>query len=98
MLWLEDQKIRHYKIEDREGLRQIKNNDWQKYFDKYLKDLACPIPINKSMECFEWLLSFAVRLEYSDNVDKYNSVTTEVKKQAVPTVISSNPLDKLDCT
>lgn len=67
ILWLEDQKIRQYKIETREGLRQMQSNDWQKAFDTYIKDVGCPIPSNKPIEQFEWLLSFAVRLEFADN-------------------------------
>lgn len=32
IVWLEDQKIRHYKIEDRAGLRNIKSSDWTKAY------------------------------------------------------------------
>uniref|UniRef100_A0A2K6EWH7 RNA transcription, translation and transport factor protein n=1 Tax=Propithecus coquereli TaxID=379532 RepID=A0A2K6EWH7_PROCO len=35
---LEDQKIRHYKIEDRGNLRNIHSSDWPKFFEKYLRD------------------------------------------------------------
>jgi len=34
IVWLEDQKIRHYKIEDRGNLRNIPSSDWPKYFEK----------------------------------------------------------------
>ena len=34
VVWLEDQKIRHYKIEDRAGLRDIGNDLWQSHFSK----------------------------------------------------------------
>ena len=27
-MWLEDQKIRHYKIEDRQALRNTSSGDW----------------------------------------------------------------------
>nr|CAD7401443.1 unnamed protein product [Timema poppensis] len=67
VIWLEDQKIRHYKIDDRQSLRDIKSTDWPKAFKRYLKDLACPVQGDKDSEHLEWLLSFAVRLEYSDN-------------------------------
>lgn len=33
IVWLEDQKIRHYKIEDRAGLRNIKSSDWTKAYE-----------------------------------------------------------------
>lgn len=67
MLWLEDQKIRHYKIEDRENLRQITNPEWKLHFAKYLEDVGCPLKNAKLVEQLEWLIGYAVKLEYSDN-------------------------------
>lgn len=32
--WLEDQKIRHYKIEDRDSLRNMESQNWQQEFDR----------------------------------------------------------------
>jgi RLL motif-containing protein 1 len=37
IVWLEDQKIRHCKIEDRGNLRNIHSSDWPKVFEKYLR-------------------------------------------------------------
>ena len=34
---------RHYSIDDRAGLRNISSSEWQSCYDKYLRDLACPI-------------------------------------------------------
>ncbi|XP_069681936.1 RNA transcription, translation and transport factor protein [Periplaneta americana] len=99
VLWLEDQKIRHYKIEDRKVLRDINSSDWTKAFKQYRDDLACPVQSEKSAELLEWLLAFAVRLEYADNVDKYKNQTSDkVKKNELntPKVVSANPLDNLD--
>jgi hypothetical protein len=42
IVWLEDQKIRHYKIEDRGNLRNIHSSDWPKFFEK----------VNKSTQSF----------------------------------------------
>jgi RLL motif-containing protein 1 len=67
VVWLEDQKIRHYKIEDRKALRDISSSDWSKTFKQYTDDLACPIRSDNPGEMLEWLLAFAVRLEYADN-------------------------------
>lgn len=95
VLWLEDQKIRHYKIEDRKALRDINSSDWPKTFKQYRDDLACPVLSEKPGEQLEWLLAFAVRLEYSDSVEKYKNC---VKKNELntPKVVSANPLDNLD--
>ncbi|XP_045436690.1 RNA transcription, translation and transport factor protein isoform X4 [Pipistrellus kuhlii] len=69
IVWLEDQKIRHYKIEDRGNLRNIHSNDWPKFFEKYLTDVSCPFKIQDRQEAIDWLLGLAVRLEYGDNVN-----------------------------
>ncbi|XP_046402283.1 RNA transcription, translation and transport factor protein [Ischnura elegans] len=98
IVWLEDQKIRHYKIEDRENLRNITSPDWPSYFQQYNKDLVAP-DFKKREEQLDWLLSFAVRLDYADNAEKYKDQTSEsVKKNLsnAPKVVSENPLDNLD--
>ncbi|XP_014318333.1 RNA transcription, translation and transport factor protein isoform X3 [Myotis lucifugus] len=69
IVWLEDQKIRHYKIEDRGNLRNIHSSDWPKFFEKYLTDVSCPFKIQYRQEAIDWLLGLAVRLEYGDNVN-----------------------------
>lgn len=71
VLWLEDQKIRQYKVEDRASLRDIGSEDWAKTFQKYCQDVACPLQGAKLSEQLEWLLGFAVRLEYADNCKLY---------------------------
>lgn len=65
--WLENQKIRHYKIEDRQGLHNIGSNQWFQVFDKYLQDVGCLINSNSYTDKIEWLVGLAVRMEYEDN-------------------------------
>jgi hypothetical protein len=68
VLWLEDQKIRHYKIEDRGSLRNITDADvWNPAFQKYQIELGSPVIYATPIEQLTWLTSLAVRLEYSDN-------------------------------
>uniref|UniRef100_A0A4X1W7W9 RNA transcription, translation and transport factor protein n=2 Tax=Sus scrofa TaxID=9823 RepID=A0A4X1W7W9_PIG len=76
IVWLEDQKIRHYKIEDRGNLRNIHSSDWPKFFEKYLRDVNCPFKIQDRQEAIDWLLGLAVRLEYGDNA---NHISTTAK-------------------
>jgi RLL motif-containing protein 1 len=66
-LWLEDQKIRHYSIEDRAGLHSHEGAEWKKTFLQYLRDLECPFTFD-SQPCsvIDWLLGVAVRYEYQD--------------------------------
>ncbi|MCP6198951.1 hypothetical protein NL445_28370, partial [Klebsiella pneumoniae] len=60
VLWLEDQKIRHYKIEDREGLRNIDSDFWKEAYNTYQKDLVSPAAEGTLNEQLNWLLSYAV--------------------------------------
>lgn len=92
MIWLEDQKIRRYKIEDREPLRNTEDQ-WNKAFSQYLLDLDCPIDSGSRAEIFDWLLGLAVQLEFSEKATFY----TASPKMQQETTVKSNPLDNLDC-
>lgn len=90
IVWLEDQKIRHYRIEDRGDLRNILSSDWPTAYKEYLQDVSCPFGVQERHEGLEWLLGLAVRYEYGDNVEKY--------KNCPPLAASSNsdkPTDPL---
>ncbi|CAG00987.1 unnamed protein product [Tetraodon nigroviridis] len=93
IVWLEDQKIRHYKIEDRGNLRNIPSSDWPKAYQKYLQDVGCPFGVQEKQEALDWLLGLAVRFEYGDNVEKYR------KCEPLPASVdtkSADPLVNLD--
>uniref|UniRef100_A0A8C5PDE6 RNA transcription, translation and transport factor protein n=1 Tax=Leptobrachium leishanense TaxID=445787 RepID=A0A8C5PDE6_9ANUR len=93
IVWLEDQKIRHYKIEERGNLRNIHSADWTPQYDKYLKDLNSPFKVEERQESIDWLLGLAVRLEYGDNAaSKYQNV----KPLNAENSKSSDPLINLD--
>uniref|UniRef100_A0A8C0AXN9 RNA transcription, translation and transport factor protein n=1 Tax=Buteo japonicus TaxID=224669 RepID=A0A8C0AXN9_9AVES len=96
IVWLEDQKIRHYKIEDRGNLRNIHSDDWPKSFEKYMKDVNCPFKIQERQETVDWLLGLAVRLEYGDNADKYKDSTPDGAKNTDNTAKNAEPLINLD--
>ncbi|NWU99260.1 RTRAF protein, partial [Upupa epops] len=96
IVWLEDQKIRHYKIEDRGNLRNIHSDDWPKSFEKYMKDVNCPFKIQERQETVDWLLGLAVRLEYGDNAHKYKDSTPDGAKNANNTAKNAEPLINLD--
>ncbi|EMP26830.1 hypothetical protein UY3_16079 [Chelonia mydas] len=96
IVWLEDQKIRHYKIEDRGNLRNIHNDEWPKAFEKYLKDVNCPFKIQERQETIDWLLGLAVRLEYGDNADKYKDSTPDSAKNTDNAAKNAEPLINLD--
>ncbi|XP_013080615.2 RNA transcription, translation and transport factor protein-like [Biomphalaria glabrata] len=98
VLWLEDQKIRHLKIEDREPLRNLASNEWNKAFQSYLTEINSPHDGSDRKALLDWLLGYAIRLEYGDQVDKYKSATPESFKERKEQQLSKsiNPLDNLD--
>ena len=68
--WLENQKIRLYKIEERAKLDNVENEtEWPMAFAKYLTDLQLThLDASKDRAyIIEQLLSHAIRLDYSDN-------------------------------
>ncbi|NP_001088837.1 uncharacterized protein LOC496146 [Xenopus laevis] len=89
LVWLEDQKIRHYKIEDRGKLRNIHSSEWPDQYEKYLNDVNCPFKVQDRQESIDWLLGLAVRLEYGDNAAKYQNAkpyNSDVSKSADPLI------------
>lgn len=98
VLWTEDQKIRHYKIEDRVGLRAVNDSvEWDKAFDKYKHDLGCPPSLKTQVEILSWILGYAVKLEYGDRVEKFKPITASKEKTtSAPVIKSTNPFDNLD--
>lgn len=103
VLWLEEQKIRLYKIEDRAELRKVNTKEWTKAFEKYIIDLNCPKELKSDLDHLKWIVAYAIKLEYLDNADEYRDMTatkaTEADLQisSAPSVKSVNPFDNLDC-
>jgi len=81
IVWLEDQKIRHYKIEDRAELRNVDSPNWETAAQKYLSDVGSPYPVSDHLSLLDWLMSFAVGLEYGDNAERYRKAPTAVAKK-----------------
>nr|SVE89440.1 EOG090X0ARU [Daphnia sinensis]SVE90060.1 EOG090X0ARU [Daphnia sinensis]SVE90689.1 EOG090X0ARU [Daphnia sinensis]SVE91315.1 EOG090X0ARU [Daphnia sinensis]SVE91938.1 EOG090X0ARU [Daphnia sinensis] len=92
IVWLEDQKIRRYKIEDRELLRNTTATQWNQAFEQYMSDLDCPFPKGTRPEILDWLLGLAVQLEYNEKPESY----TANPKTLEPIHQKLNPLDNLD--
>ena len=95
VVWLEDQKIRRYKIEERESLRQIQSELWEETFRQYLIDLDCPITSSPKNEILDWLLGLAVHFEFSEKPELYSENKTA--SDQFKSVMKTNPLDNLDC-
>ncbi|XP_037945455.1 RNA transcription, translation and transport factor protein-like [Teleopsis dalmanni] len=101
ILWLEDQKIRQYKIEDREKLRQVdKLPVWEKAYAEYKSDLGMP-KYKTPLEEISWMLGYAVRLEFLDEPDRYASINSQEvgakqKKSIAPSIKAENFFDNMD--
>lgn len=75
VVWLEDQKIRHYKIQEREDLRSKTGDGWMESYKKYLTALECPFNVTtSSLSCIEWLLELAIRCEFDDKAEENPSL------------------------
>jgi RLL motif-containing protein 1 len=85
--WLESVVIRFYKPEDRAILTDVDNkaNKWTEAFAQYLADLGYPKQYKHSpkelVTAIEWLLTYAIGLEYADNAAKYNADAAEYIKR-----------------
>eukprot|EP00042_Codosiga_hollandica_P024253 m.101168 g.101168 ORF g.101168 m.101168 type:complete len:240 (-) comp51482_c0_seq1:798-1517(-) len=76
VILVEDTKIRQYKIEERAELRNVDSEAWPEAFAKYLEDVNCPRANGTDAQArtllTDWLLTFALTLEFSDNPAQYN--------------------------
>lgn len=86
--WLENQKIRYYKTEDRSGLQ---GEEWKSNTSSYLKELKCPYSFVKYQNAaLDWLLNYAIRLQYSDGKD---SIDEQAAKLRITDEDDCPPLD-----
>ncbi|XP_075145868.1 RNA transcription, translation and transport factor protein [Haematobia irritans] len=101
ILWLEDQKIRTYKIEDRENLRRVDDlNQWEQAYTQYKQDLGMP-SLKTPLEELTWILSYAIRLEFLDAPDAYKDLNSEKvaeqsNKSVKPSIKNENFFDNMD--
>lgn len=71
VLWLEEQRIRHYQVADREAIREIDGDKWQGQFELYLKSLDCPY-VGNHVQALSWLLGTALQLEEQSGISDKN--------------------------
>lgn len=99
VVWLEDQKIRHYKIEERQDLRSKTGDGWMESYRKYLSALECPFDVTiNSLSCIEWLLELAIRCEFDDKAEENPSLKSGLSGATGPMTAapSSNGPSALD--
>lgn len=83
VVWLEDVKIRHYKIEERKSLREEDGGQWVTAFKQYLKRLECPYAVetNPLPAVVDWLLGVAVRYEFNEMAESNPDLKRGVREQ-----------------
>ncbi|ODM99548.1 hypothetical protein Ocin01_07120 [Orchesella cincta] len=101
IVWLEDQKIRHYVVEQRTALRQTTSPTWRQALNKYLQDLELGgmVDTSTNSEISDVLLGMGIRYDYCDNVEKFSKASSDLVKaeqRQAPKIVAANPLDKLD--
>ena len=75
VIWLEDQKIRQWQIEERGALRSNTGTNWRATFKKYLNHLECPYNPDTSLNAtVDWLLGVAVRYDYNDAAKEHTEL------------------------
>ncbi|KAF8058070.1 hypothetical protein HT031_005730 [Scenedesmus sp. PABB004] len=81
--WLENVKIRHYPVAERGPLGDLEGADWPAAFEQYVADLECPLALaaDNRQAVLEWVLSFAVSLEYTDSAEQYAATGAELQQQ-----------------
>jgi hypothetical protein len=77
--WLEIRKIRFYAPEDRVKLDDLQDSGWTSTFASYVSDLGgasnvCVKTTEDRIRVLDWLLSYAIGMEYSDRVDELQKV------------------------
>lgn len=95
IVWLEDIKIRLYKIDDRKALRDTQNKNWSLAFKQYLKCLECPLDADNKEQVLDWLLGHAVRLEYSDKASEINKNWEEQKEKKKLSQETNEPIETI---
>lgn len=99
---MEDQKIRTYKIEDREPLRRVDDTvKWEAAYEQYKQDLGMPT-LETPLEELSWILSYAIRLEFLDAPEAYKDLSGEKvaeqsSKSIKPSIQNENFFDNMDC-
>ena len=94
VVWLEDQKIRQYKIDERQPLRASTGDSWKSSFKKYLGDLECPFDFDVDFHAsLDWLLGVAVRYEYSDAATEHQDLKCGLAATRLQATPSKSALD-----
>eukprot|EP01122_Echinamoeba_exundans_P008292 TRINITY_DN272_c0_g2_i3.p1 TRINITY_DN272_c0_g2~~TRINITY_DN272_c0_g2_i3.p1 ORF type:complete len:270 (+),score=45.72 TRINITY_DN272_c0_g2_i3:124-933(+) len=86
--WLEAVIIRFYSVEQRDLLKpnpSTSQDTWMNTsFTPYLRDLGYPRVERGAVQllhALDWILTYAIDLEYQDNADRYNVVQNAAEKK-----------------
>ncbi len=101
--WLENRKIRFYPPEDRAHLDNIQDDSWPTAFASYVSDLggvsnARVDTVEERTRILDWLLSYAIGIEYSDRVEELQQIQPQPAElnNSETSVASKEPNIELD--
>lgn len=80
MVWLENMKIRFYKLEQRKSLQELNHPAWDDHFRKYLTLMDCPMKFDPKNpdSMITWMLQASTRFEYQDSGKVLNSFARDL--------------------
>lgn len=81
VVFLEDMKVRHLKVEDRKPLRLF-DAQWPSRFAHYLGELGWTgsVDADGNEAAIDWLVRYALSLAYDDHAGLYNEAAQEYKR------------------
>ncbi|GMH43332.1 hypothetical protein BSKO_11254 [Bryopsis sp. KO-2023] len=80
MVWLENMKIRFYKLEQRKPLQSLNHPAWDDHFRKYLTLMDCPMKFDPKNpdSMVGWMLQASTRFDYQDSGKVLNSFARDL--------------------
>ncbi|KAL4447482.1 hypothetical protein ABPG75_004701 [Micractinium tetrahymenae] len=86
VVWLENTKVRRYPIDGRAALQSPDRATLQAALRRYLSDLECPLALDSASQpaLLQWLLLYAVGLEYQDSSAQLTQLAQQAEAEAAP--------------
>mmetsp|Transcript_37523 Transcript_37523/g.105968 ORF Transcript_37523/g.105968 Transcript_37523/m.105968 type:complete len:249 (+) Transcript_37523:177-923(+) len=84
--WLENSKIRHWQIAERDVISDVNHPQWDESFSKYLGEVGFGSnwDVSQAAQVSEWLAAFAVGLKYEERAEEYNKLSATSTDPARP--------------
>ncbi len=82
VVWLEDQRVRHLKPEEREALRDTESDGWDDAWSDYLQQLGCDSKVYQNRKNqLMWLMGRATQLYFAERADDIRAKQEQKEKK-----------------